>query len=166
MDSRMNTLPVNSRGTKRRGVTVIAPERLYPEPPAWLAAWTPAEPPPESAAKIEAHLTSFETTMACSTSEDVSGVLALAIDLYGPPSGWDENQAGLYLALLRDIPPDLLRYGMWVAIRDECDWFPRPAQIRAPIREELSRRRQDYKRLEMALSLARILEQRQQRRAS
>jgi hypothetical protein len=93
----------------------------------------------------------------------VAAALAFAVDLFGAPAD-HATKFPIYMALLADIPHDLLAYGVVAACRDDCTFFPRPAQIRAPIREELARRNMVVRRLETALSLARRAEER--RRAS
>lgn len=75
-----------------------------------------------------------------------------AIDLFGTPKGW-ESLSTLYRDLLGDLPFDLLAKGVFVALRDG-NWFPKPAEIRAPVREELDRRRHAERRLLVALSIA------------
>jgi hypothetical protein len=78
--------------------------------------------------------------------------LSFAIGLHGTPAKW-EIQAPLYVDLLSDLPHDLLFVGMRSALRDTA-FFPKPAEIRAPIREELARRNHVVRRLGTALMLA------------
>jgi len=76
-----------------------------------------------------------------------------AIDLYGAPKAW-ASQAGLYRLLLGDLPPDLLAEGMVAAMR-RCVFFPKPAEIRAAVTEELAHRQHVCRRLAAALGQCR-----------
>ena len=163
MDSRTNTLPARRNAMARRQTPVSAPRMRFPEPPQWLEGWRPSEALPASLDEIQASLTLFEAETEPSDPEAIQAALALAVELFGAPAEF-ERKVHVYYGLLADIPDDLLLYGVWAALRDECTYFPKPAEIRAPIRDELSRRHLIRRRLGTALTLARRTEDR--RRAS
>lgn len=54
----------------------------------------------------------------------------------------------IYVEALSDIPLDLLRDAVMTHIRSS-EWFPRPAQLRAVVRDELERRRAALRELEI-----------------
>jgi hypothetical protein len=84
------------------------------------------------------------------TRQQIELCLAQAIDLFGTPKGW-EQQFKLYCRLLGDLPPDLLARGVFIALQDGV-FFPKPAEIRAPVKDELGGRKLTAVRLEVALS--------------
>lgn len=161
MDSRMDTLPVRSNAKTPQSLAVARRTMSSPASPEWLDRWSVTDPVPVPAAEIEVSLTSFEDLTAPSTREQLSAVLALAVDYLGAPADFS-TKFPIYHALLEDVPADLLAYGMWAALRDECAWFPKVKEIRAPIQRELSRRNDVKRRLETALLLARRNEERRQ----
>lgn len=72
--------------------------------------------------------------------------------IFGTPLNF-EQQIPLYVVALEDIPLDLLEKGVMACLRG-CKFFPRPAEIREPIRDKLQERRHAARRLETALSFA------------
>jgi hypothetical protein len=142
---------ISTRGSVGAMTTETAASKLTE--PSWLATWTLNDPVPVPAEAVTQSLTSFQNALIPATSEEVSVLLDQAIKLHGTPEGW-EIQVGLYHRLLNDIPRDLLAEGMYLALRDG-KWFPKPAEIREPIRSVLARRQLTAKRLDLALSRAR-----------
>jgi hypothetical protein len=76
----------------------------------------------------------------------VAVILKPLIDLHGEPRNW-RTAAPLYIEALADIPPDLLAVAVRHAIASN-PFFPKPADLRLSIADELSdyRRRQDAAR--------------------
>lgn len=70
----------------------------------------------------------------------IAVLLKPLIDLHGEPSAW-ATAAPLYMEALADIPPELLEAAVKHCIRT-CRFFPKPAELRAPIADELN----DYRR--------------------
>lgn len=129
-----------------------------PEPPAWLAAWRPHEAVPVSTQEIRRSLTELQNALTPATLTQMAAVLEVAIDLHGRPDGWD-RKARLYVELLADLPADLLAVGMRSALRDG-KFFPKPAEIRDPIRQEFTRRKEAVRRLDVAMLFAARAEKR------
>lgn len=129
-----------------------------PEPPAWLAAWRPHETVPVSTQEIRRSLTELQLALTPATLAQMASVLEVAVDLHGRPDGWD-RKVGLYVELLADLPADLLAIGMRAALRDG-KFFPKPAEIRDPIREEFTRRKEAVRRLDVAVLFAARAEKR------
>lgn len=159
--------PQNSGGsiaTTSLSTGATVPSLSSPLPPGWLAGWSASEMVPATVDEVQASLTSFLALTAPSRPQDVVLALVPAIELYGRPDGWD-RQSALYVGLLRDIPPDLLQYGVWAAMA-RSEFFPRPALIRAQVAAELSRRHDIRLRLSAACAIARRADLRRQRRSA
>lgn len=60
------------------------------------------------------------------------------IDLHGEPKNWGAK-IGIYFEALRDIPEDLLNTAVKHCIR-ATQFFPKPAELRAAIADELAHR--------------------------
>lgn len=77
----------------------------------------------------------------------VAVILKPLIDLHGEPKNW-ATAALLYMEALADIPPDLLALAVKHAITSN-PYFPKPAELRLSIADELSawRRKRDAERL-------------------
>ena len=101
----------------------------------------------EMAGATRALLTPSATPRSNTTSgRAVAVILKPLIDLHGEPRNW-RTAAPLYIEALADIPPDLLAVAVKHAITSN-PYFPKPADLRAAIMDELSeyRRRQDAAR--------------------
>jgi hypothetical protein len=90
----------------------------------------------------------LSTSSAMLRSNTTSGravavILKPLIDLHGEPRNW-RTAAPLYIEALADIPPELLAVAVKHAITSN-PYFPKPAELRLSIVDELSdyRRRQD-----------------------
>lgn len=86
-----------------------------------------------------------------STSIDGKAVAVLLkplIDLHGKPRNWS-TAAPLYIDALSDIPPHLLRLAVKQAIASN-PYFPKPAELRASITEELSLYRREREEARLA----------------
>lgn len=75
----------------------------------------------------------------------IAVILKPLIDLHGEPKNW-ATAARLYIDALEDIPPELLSKAVEYAVASN-PFFPKPADLRASIADELSehRRREDEK---------------------
>lgn len=74
------------------------------------------------------------------SAKAIAVLLKPLIDLHGAPRNW-ATAAPLYLQALADIPPELLAVAVKHAIMSN-PYFPKPAELRASITDELS----DYRR--------------------
>lgn len=70
------------------------------------------------------------------------------IDMYGEPKNWAVKR-DLYFETLRDIPEHLLNRAVKHCIGD-CDFFPRPSELRHAVLDEIS----DYRRCRDAAARA------------
>jgi len=141
-------------GSASLSTSTSAPALNSPPAPEWLVTWSVSEPVPVPPDAILGSLTLFREAMAPSTPVQLVEALLPLLDLYGRPDGWD-LKARVYTALLEDVPPDLLAWGVWAAMR-ATQFFPRPSEIREQIAEELSRRNQVCQRLETAALFGRM----------
>lgn len=76
----------------------------------------------------------------------IAVLLKPLIDLHGEPRNW-ATSAPLYLDALKDIPPELLAVAVRYAVMSN-PYFPKPAELRASIVDELTeyRRKRDEAR--------------------
>lgn len=96
--------------------------------------------------RTTALLTHSAAPLSPQNPKAIAVLLKPLIDLHGEPRNW-ATAAPLYLDALKDIPPELLA----VAVRDQVlrnPYFPKPAELRAAITDELAdyRRRRDEAR--------------------
>ena len=75
------------------------------------------------------------------TKQEIAVCLDMAIRVYGPPQGWDQVTAEIYLEALAELPTDMLIKATQGHIR-ESKWFPRPAELRGRVQEMLAERRE------------------------
>jgi hypothetical protein len=78
----------------------------------------------------------------------VAVLLKPLIDLHGKPRNW-ETAAALYVEALADIPPELLAKAVQHAIVSN-PYFPKPADLRASIADELGHYRWQRERERLA----------------
>ena len=105
---------------------------------------------------MDTALTTRRSTQALSTrspappSNSTSGraiavILKPLIDLHGEPQNW-ATSAPLYMEALSDIPPEVLAKAVRHCIQT-CRFFPKPAELRSAIADELFEvRRREYDR--------------------
>jgi hypothetical protein len=116
------------------------------------AEWTlDADPPPTAerdAAVIRAHCAPADPRL-------LAVELKRTVDLFPAPN--DPNQsAALSEALmeaLEDAPLDIAQAAL-KRVRMECKWFPKPAEIRERVIEELGERKRAALKAEVAASMA------------
>ena len=75
--------------------------------------------------------------------------------LWAVPDNWSET-APFYLEALADVPPDLVAVALR-SLRRHRRWntFPKPADLFAPIEDDLAQRRAERNRIAAALAKAR-----------
>jgi len=101
---------------------------------------------------------------------DPKALVVLATEklvLFPIPDNW-QQQAPAWYGALADIPEDLIRVAFERVARN-CKFWPRPAEVRAQIGQELADRRVAANRLKLALGKAQreiLDEARRKRRAS
>lgn len=88
----------------------------------------------------------------CVVAVEVERTLAL----FGAPENWGDI-ADFYLEAFEDVPLDLVQVALKHA-RKSLKFFPRPAELLAPIRGELEERRHAARRLRVAADRARRAE--------
>ncbi len=93
-------------------------------------------------------ITSAEAALIPADLREIVIELDKTLALFGTPENWDDL-AEIYLETFDGIPFDLVREAC-KATRLRCKWFPKPAELLAPIAEELSRRRHALRRLNTA----------------
>jgi hypothetical protein len=135
-------------------------------PPSWLATWEADQVPPatvdEIAAQVERHTQALVPV-------DPRALVVLATEklvLYPLPENW-KQQAPAWYGALADIPEDLIRTA-FDRVAKNCKFWPRPAEVRAQIGQELMQRRVAANRLKAALGKAQreiLDEARRKRRA-
>ena len=124
-----------------------------PSSPKWLEGWRHYEgPPPVEASAIRSSLTSFQSTLTPATLQEIGANLLLLTEMFGEPKNWT-GKLPLYFEALADLPIDLLCAGVMSCIR-HGQFFPKPAEIREPVRDELARRSLARSRLQFALAIA------------
>ena len=119
------------------------------EPPSWLKGWGPNLPVPASRLEIEAAIARAKRALTPASPEQAAVLLEETLELYGAPKNWDQI-AQFYLEAVSDMPLDLIRETL-KQVRLNCKFFPKPAEIREPIREEMARRKAALSRLKTAL---------------
>lgn len=75
------------------------------------------------------------------------------LELFTLPANW-EDVAHHYHAAVADLPPDLLIAALR-HVRDHCRFFPKPAELRMPVMRDLTERRINLRRLDMAATMVR-----------
>ncbi len=66
-------------------------------------------------------------------------MLEQTLEMYGVPDNW-EKVAVFYLEAVEDLPKDLLEQAL-KHIRMNLKWFPKPCEIRAPVMDQLAKRK-------------------------
>lgn len=138
-------------------VPVSAPTSLtvstsWQEPPEWLARWRAHDLVPAPVSEIRPRLTAMQRALIPATPKERAAAIGLLVALHGTPDEW-EIKGPFYMELLGEIPVDLLVAGVKAAGLD-VKFFPKPAEIVNPIRDELARRRDAVRRLGLALMLS------------
>lgn len=86
-----------------------------------------------------------ETALAPADPRVVAVEVERTLALFGAPENWDDI-ADFYLEAFEDVPLDLVQVALKHA-RKSLKFFPRPAELLAPIREELEERHHTARRL-------------------
>lgn len=123
-------------------------------PPQWLEEWRLENgPPPATIPQIESLISAAKEALKPASVQAVAVMLETTLELYAPlPKNWDQI-AEFYLEQLEDLPLDLVSESLrHLRQTHRSHWrFPNPADLRAPIREELERRRHLVRRANTAL---------------
>ena len=69
----------------------------------------------------------------------VAVLLEQTLEIFGTPDNW-ERIAVFYLEAFEDAPLDLVQAAL-KDVRRTCKFFPKPAELRAPIAKEIGERR-------------------------
>jgi hypothetical protein len=107
-------------------------------------------PVPKS--QLEAIIRQAEASLAPADPKTIAALLDQTLELYGLPDNWD-RVVGFYLEAFEGVPVDLVAAAL-KRVRQTCRFFPKPAELRAPIREEWAKRRQALVKLQIARGLA------------
>lgn len=85
-----------------------------------------------------------ERQSSTTSAKAVAVILKPLIDLHGKPPNWETSSA-IYVEALADLPPDLLATAVQQCIRT-CRFFPKPAELRNAIADELAERLDAFNR--------------------
>lgn len=119
------------------------------QPPPWLDQWQTSHPVPVSQETVSANLAAVQNMLRPVDPKVAAALLAQTVAIFGVPANWKQI-ADFYLEALEDVPPDLALLAM-KRIRMEKKFFPKPAEIREVIANELAVRRTTEMRLKHAL---------------
>lgn len=122
--------------------------------PRWLDAWRAGEQVPVSRATAKTQLIAAEQVYQPASPKHVAVLLEQTLALFGAPENWDEI-AEFYLEAFETVPLDLVRKALKDA-RMNLKFFPKPAELRAPILDELMRRQETVYRLRAALEFGKF----------
>ena len=121
-------------------------------PPRWLAAWRPDEEATVQKAEVHANLEAARAGTRAAGEMAIGKALAKLMTIFRTPDSW-EDASDTYMDALADLPADLLDEGVRYCLKT-CRYFPRPAEIFAPIQGELDKRHATVRRLETMLAVA------------
>lgn len=123
-------------------------------PPAWLADWTPADAVPVGMDTIEVEMARIQAAMAPAMAKETAVALKAIKDFLTDFGLMPTNQAAVidaYRAALGEVPADLLPAvvrGATVGLR--YSRLPLPADLVAPVKDEIGRRQLAAMRLRTA----------------
>lgn len=100
---------------------------------------------------MKAELEKWEPATIPADPKQVAVLLEQTLAIYGAPDNWSET-AEFYLEALEDVPLDLVEKAL-KHVRLNLKWFPKPSELREPIREELAHRETTVSRLGAMLEL-------------
>jgi hypothetical protein len=121
-------------------------------PPSWLTTWEPDQIPPATVDQIAAEVERHTAALVPVDRRTLLVVADPVLALFPMPDNW-EDQAQAWYAALYDIPEDLIRSAFERVARN-CRFWPRPAEVRAQIAQELMERKVAANRLRVALTKA------------
>ena len=126
-------------------------------PPAWVKDWLPAYQVDRPRTEVEAERDRWAELSRPADPKAAAVLLDQTLELFVPlPQNWAQI-AGFYHEVLADVPLDLVEAAL-LHVRRTCTFFPKPAEIRGPIAEQLTERRRTRDRLETMLALGRFEE--------
>ena len=127
----------------------IPPSATHWQPPQWLAHWQSHDPVPATQEQIERSLTEAQEALRPVDPRTAAALVAQTVAIYGVPANWVQI-ADFYLEALEDVPADLAILAMR-RVRMQKKFFPKPAELREVIADDLAARRTAALRLQHAL---------------
>jgi hypothetical protein len=107
---------------------------------------------PVPKAELAGIISQAEAALRPADPRTIGALLEQTLELYGLPDNWD-LVVGFYLECFEGVPVDLVAAAL-KHVRQTCRFFPKPAELRAPIREEWAKRRQALVKLQIARGMA------------
>lgn len=101
-----------------------------------------------AASSAPSALTRARQELTPATDQEWAVLMARYLPLWDTKPGEWQTRAPLYRETLADLPADLLAEGI-VHCAKSCKFFPKPAEIRAPIEEDLKARVEHLRFLEI-----------------
>lgn len=127
-------------------------------PPRWLVSHSPAHPVDATKVDVQNAIAAARRSLEVVDPQHLAIILYETLSVFTLPENW-EMQSDLYVGALEDLPPDLVREGLGHTVKHYRFKFPKPADIRAPIEDEFTRRRAHVTRLETILKAGRFKEE-------
>lgn len=98
-------------------------------------------------------LAAIEATLAPASRQDAAEELAMVLSVFDPPTGNIKTHTAACLAMLEDVPLDIVRSAMRRVIA-ECRFTPKPAEIRQRVEAELYERKRLVAKAKVAAAMA------------
>ncbi|WP_146255331.1 hypothetical protein [Azospirillum sp. TSA6c] len=117
-------------------------------PVRWLENWQPNEAVPVSIETVRNAIAQHEAALMPADIRAVAVELDRVLAVHGTPADW-EGKVDDYLEAFEGVPLDLVQKACKNA-RLNLKFFPKPAELRAPILDELAERRHALRRLRTA----------------
>lgn len=119
--------------------------------PQWLDAWDVTAPVPVPVEAVRQQIADIRSSLAPADPRSVAVALDKTIAVFedNRPKNWDDI-ADTYFEAFEDVPVDLVEKACkYVRIHFKFKW-PKPADFREAINEELQQRRHAFRRLQVA----------------
>lgn len=153
-------------------VSNVAPLPTKPSDEGWQTRWQRAMGPPESwtaahpspipLPEIDRMIRDLAPMLEPAPVKLIAVKLVETMRVFGLPEGWDRGTAKFYIEALEDVPTELIEPTL-KAVRLNCKFTPKPAEIRQNIPAVWSHRRYDMHRLLAIRARARRDEEDRQR---
>lgn len=113
-----------------------------------VISWTADQDvPADSAASLPSAIAEIEALTTPIDGKTLAVLLMQTLKIWNPPGDFDDT-AQFYREALEDVPADLVQAAL-KHLRQTLKWFPKPCELRAPIEDELRRRRDILRRLKL-----------------
>jgi hypothetical protein len=113
-----------------------------------VISWTADQNvPADSAASLPSAIAEIEALTTPIDGKALAVLLMQTLKIWTPPDDFDDT-AQFYREALEDVPADLVQAAL-KHLRQTLKWFPKPCELRAPIEDELRRRRDILRRLKL-----------------